>query len=290
MKSPRTAIVFFFLNLANTKLFHLPLAKQRARFETTFKTIKLPKMKQVADDTVDSVNIRLYKPYTSTAGTIIYFHGGGFSLGSISSHDQMARMLAKYTRQSVISVEYSLAPRARFPTQVNEGLAVINALPELSKKYAFSTKRVSLFGDSAGGFIALHTAQKCTMELSNLMLIYPCITPQSTDLKSMKAYEKNHFITKQNMQRFWRDFLKTEDLPSYTSTWLEKLPPTLIVTAQYDILHSEAHMFHNKLRNAGVSSTFITYRDMWHGFLHTPWPVGKRRKAFRRIARFLNTY
>lgn len=290
MKSPRTAVVFFFLNLVSTKLFRLPVSQQRVWYESLVKTIKLPNMKQVTDDIVGKVPIRIYKPSSAAAGTIIYFHGGGFSLGSIHSHDQVARMLARYTHHSVISVEYSLSPKTKFPTQINEGIVVINALPELAKKYDLSIQRTSLVGDSSGGFIALHAAQKSTTELSSLILIYPCITPQSSDLKSMKKYGKNHFVTKQNMQKFWKDFLNAEELPPYTSTWLEKLPPTLIVTAQYDILHSEAHMFHNKLRNAGVSSTFITYKDMWHGFLHIPWPISKRRKAFRRIARFIHTY
>ena len=289
MKSVRALTLSPLLRKSREKLMSSSLRDARAYYETTCQTKRKTRLVRVVDDTVEKTQIRVYNPTKVPQGVIVYAHGGGFIYGSIESTDQLCRMLAKFTKHTVISVDYSLAPKAKYPTQINEVVAVINALPELAERHNFLADDVTVAGDSAGGFIALHAAQKANVALSHLLLIYSMITPNDADMESMKDYE-NIFLKPRDIQKFWKDFLGDTALVSYTDTWLSKLPHTLIVTAEYDLFRDEARMLHNLIRNAGGASTLVNYRGMWHGFMQWPAPLSKRIKVFKRIARFMQMH
>lgn len=290
MKSLRATIALPFQNQFARKIRSLNRKEARQAFEKRCRTLAVPFQRKISDTTVGRIPVRIYQPYNATDETIVFFHGGGFVYGSLDSHDQLARLLASYTHQTIISVGYSLAPDAKHPTQIEEALLVLEDIPSLCEKYGFETRRVSLAGDSAGGFIALQTALKYNGELAHLILLYPGATPDDTATKTMQKYGEHYFLTATDIRQSWKSLLGTKTIPSYTDTALSKLPPVLWITAEYDALRSEAHILHDQLRNAGHSSTYVMYHGMWHGFLQVPWPMSKRRKALRRIAKFVQKY
>ncbi len=288
MKSLRSSLALPMLNKARTKLLALPQKDASSYFESITGSPKLPILPLVADDTVANIPIRVYSN-KAPKGVMIYAHGGGFIHGSLNSHDQLARLLAKKTGRFVISVGYSLAPKYKHPVPVNEMVTIIDYLADIGKKYAIDTADLTLCGDSAGGFIALHAAQKSPIKIHSLILLYPCIKPYATT-DSMKLYSKKYFLHAKDMRTFWKQYLGSAEVPTYTEKWLEPLPPTLILTAEYDILRDEAKELHNKLRNAGKTSQYKKFKGMWHGFMQTPSPISDRAKAFKVIKHFIDLY
>lgn len=180
MKSVRLASIAPFIKHVRSKLAGLNTTEARAYFDSIWKRPRRPSMHRVLNDTVGSVPVRIYLPKKDSTDTVVFFHGGGFTLGSIASHDQVARLLAKYTGKNVVSVGYTLAPAGKFPRPIEEGLAVIDALPELAEKHGFTSGTISIAGDDAGGFIALHVAQRTNVETQHLILLYPLLSPDES--------------------------------------------------------------------------------------------------------------
>ncbi len=134
---------------------------------------------------------------------VIYFHGGGFALGSIDSHDSVCRSIAKSVDCVVLSVEYSLAPEATYPVPVRQGLEVVRWLRHDMVLEDVDTSSIFLAGDSAGGNIALAMAVNPRLDCKpkGLVMIYPALDPRLAT-KSMEQYATGHFLTKGMLVEF----------------------------------------------------------------------------------------
>ncbi len=290
MKSVRALIALPFLNRHMDKMLTMSLREARQYFEKISKPRITTKIRHVVDDAVGEIPIRVYQHRApADRGVMIFFHGGGFSLGSINTHDSLARLLSKRAQVTVISVGYSLAPEHTHPTPILEALHIIEMLPELAKKYNFDAKNIILAGDSAGGFIALHTALRSNDTISSLILLYPSIEP-GAETKSMQQFATRHFLTASNIRAFWKQYLKGESITPLTPHTVDTLPPTLIITAEYDVLRDEAKDFYAQMRNLGKACQYEETKGTWHGFMHSPSMISGRSKIFPIIAKFITMH
>jgi acetyl esterase len=223
------------------------------------------------------IPVRVYTP--AGAGpkpVLVYFHGGGWVIGSIESHDGAARSLANAAGCVVVSVEYRLAPEHKFPAAVDDGYAATAYIAAHAKEFGGDASRIAVGGDSAGGNIAAVTAimarDRGGPSLAYQLLIYP-VTDHNFDTVSYVDNAEGYFLTRAGMRWFWGHYLaaEAEGQHPYASPLrakdLTRLPPALIATAEYDPLRDEGEAYAARLREAGVDVTLIRYDGLTHAFV-----------------------
>jgi acetyl esterase len=224
------------------------------------------------------IRFRRYRPLGSAAGalaTLIYYHGGGFVIGNIETHDSTCRRLANKSRCQVISIDYRLAPEHPFPAPIDDGVAAFRHIRDNAASFEADPERIAVGGDSAGGAIAAVVCQSCRNELEKMpafqMLIYPA-TDASRESGSRKAFATGYFLDKELSDWFWNAYappgtnlgdLRLSPLlaPDFTG-----LPPAFVLTAGFDPLRDEGRAYANRLVDAGVKTTYVNYPGTIHGF------------------------
>ena len=280
-----------YLNKSTSRFLGVDINDARKKFEAMSKTAKKPHIKYVNDVQINpktELKIRIYRQTKAKSALIVFFHGGGFVLGSVNSHDSVARNLCKYTNHAVVSVEYSLAPEYKYPTQSKQGIEVVDWLINNSQVENLDNTNIFLAGDSAGGAILLELAMASNPGLfSGLIMAYPTLDPRLvTD--SMQQYATGYFLTKQMLEKFWQWYCPTKNYWPPTDEKLEKLPPALIITAEKDVLKDEGCNLADRLKFLNVPVEYTCYIDMLHGFLQFPGFVSKKKQAFAQIAKFID--
>ena len=226
------------------------------------------------------LDARLYVPYAVGATTgpgIVYFHGGGFVLGDLDSHEMLCRRLADAARLRVLSVAYRLAPEHKFPAAPEDAMAATTWARAHAGEIGFDRARIGVAGDSAGGNLAAVVAQQARKRggphVHAQMLIYPAT--QFVQLTPSQVRLKEGYLLTQAAQDFFRDkFLGSREdaLDVRCSPILENdlfgLPPAYIVTAQYDPLLDEGKAYAEKLEACGVAVTYREYAGQVHGFFN----------------------
>ena len=225
-----------------------------------------------------AVRFRRYRPLGAKAGalpTLIYYHGGGFVIGNIETHDSTCRRLANKSRCQVISVDYRLAPEHPFPAPIKDALAAFRYVRENAPALEADASRLAVGGDSAGGALAAVVCQSLrdAGEAGPVfqMLIYPA-TDSSRESASRKALADGYFLTKELMDWFWKAYVPagTDLADLRLSPLLAKdfkgLPPAFVLTAGYDPLRDEGRAYADRLLEAGVKTTYVNYPGTIHGF------------------------
>lgn len=219
--------------------------------------------------------LRIYTPRSSQKKLPVgvYFHGGGWVLGSVEQADHVARILANGVESIIVSVEYRLAPEFPFPAGLKDCYKATCWVAN-----TFTSNKLFVIGESAGGnlacAVALMAKNKQGPKLEEQILLYPVITSTLDDETYAKSPDQ-YFITKDTMQYFWNMYLKNpEDAKNpYASldlADLTNLPPTLIVTAEYDPLKPEADAFAKQLKAAKVPVKEHCIKGAVHGALFIP--------------------
>ena len=281
-----------YLNRAESVINLKNISDARKKFDNASQSRVKLRIKSVKDDvTSEGTKIRIYK--NSTGDTkppiIVYFHGGGFVLGSIDSHDSVCRYLAKYSRCIVVSVEYSRAPESMYPEPIREGISVLEWVQAKAEQIGGTGSNIYLAGDSAGGTIALGISRSSGIGqiINGLILIYPAIDP-SLASESMQKYAKGYFLTKSMLAEFWSMFIGGDNqYRPPTDEELKDLPPTLVIGAEKDVLVDEGRRLVTRMENLGLNVEYECYADMLHGFVQFPKIVSSKIKAFKRIAKFI---
>ena len=223
------------------------------------------------------IPIRIYTPEASgTLPVLVYFHGGGWVIGSIETHDATSRALANAAGCIVVSVDYRLAPEHKFPAAAEDAYAATKWVAESAAALGGDPRRIAVGGDSAGGNLA---AAVCLMardrggpSLAYQVLIYP-VTDYSFDTPSYRENAEGYLLTKDSMGWFWNHYLRDESdgRNPYASPLraesLAGLPPALIITAEFDPLRDEGEAYADRLREAGVPVACSRYDGMIHGFV-----------------------
>jgi acetyl esterase len=224
------------------------------------------------------IAFRRYRPLGSAAGplpTLIYYHGGGFVIGSIETHDSTCRRLANKSRCQVISIDYRLAPEHPFPAPIDDSLAAFRQIRDKAASFGADSARIAVGGDSAGGNIAAVVCQACKQSGEPMpafqMLIYPA-TDYRKQSASRQKFAEGYFLTKELMDWFSKAYVPAgSDLADLRlSPLLAKdvagLPPAFILTAGYDPLRDEGRAYAERLIDAGVKTTYVNYPGTIHGF------------------------
>jgi len=224
------------------------------------------------------IKYRRYRPLgtdQSALATLIYYHGGGFVIGTIETHDSTSRRLANKSRCQVISIEYRLAPEHPFPAPIDDGLAAFRHIRDNAAGFGVDGARLAVGGDSAGGGMAAVICQTCkaTGEKGPAfqMLIYPA-TDSSRHSASRLAFADGYFLTKELIDWFWKAYVPAGNDPRdlRLSPLLAQdftgLPPAFVLTAGFDPLRDEGRAYAERLIDAGVKTTYTNYPGTIHGF------------------------
>lgn len=255
------------------------------QFRTLSDSYALASMKKIEIEKVEDIEIpvsgarikgRLYSDDENSESLIVFFHGGGFVIGSIETHDSVCRVMAKYSKSKVISVDYRLAPEHKFPVAVDDAYDSFKWIRENHEKYGIRKDKIAVSGDSSGANLCVALSLKLRdhkEELPKLVvLFYPFVAPDNTS-RSYSEFSEGLSLTSSMMEWFGQQYIKsTEDLTSpyfspLLSNGLCNMPETIIVTAEFDPLRDQGETFIGALRKRGVRATGMRGVGMIHGFL-----------------------
>ncbi len=223
-----------------------------------------------------NIGARIYKPTSETnLPVLIYYHGGGFVIGNLESHDNNCRRLAKHNNMIVVSVDYRLAPEYKFPTGPNDCYAALLWIHENIAEYGGNPAQLAVGGDSAGAnlstVVCMMVKEKGGPKISLQVLIYPC-TDATLSCHTIETNGVGYILTKELMQWFLGHYieegtdLKTPYLSPLFADDLSDLPPALLITAEFDPLRDEGEKYAKKLKAAGVPVVYKEYKGMVHAF------------------------
>jgi acetyl esterase len=222
-----------------------------------------------------TIALRLYRP-TPEHGLplVMFFHGGGFVLGGLDSHEALCRELALRSGGLVLAVDYRLAPETQFPGSLEDCHAALVWAASNSNRLGADPCRIALAGDSAGANLALATALLARNRgpaLSHLALIYP-MTDAAAETASSFEFGRGHILTSDAIRWFWKSYLRVaadavNPLVSVLRADLTGLPPTTVATAEFDPLRDEGEALAGRLQAAGVRTVARRYLGMIHGFV-----------------------
>lgn len=258
---------------------------------------------EVRDLTIPSpqgdIPLRLYHPQPGqTLSALLYFHGGGWVIGSISSHDRLCRAIASSAGCAVIAVGYRLAPEHKFPAAVIDSDAAFRYVIEHAAALGIDAHHVAVGGDSAGGNLAavvsLHAKAAGGIQPKAQVLLYPALAGAEVT-ESKKLFANGYLLTAGAMKFFSDHYLRSavdlrnpDAAPSLAAD-LSGLPNAYILTAEFDPLRDEGEAYAAQLHQAKVPVTLRRWDGMIHGFLQLTGIAPAARGAIAELASWLRT-
>jgi acetyl esterase len=225
----------------------------------------------VVDVDAAGVPCRLYAT-RADAPVLVYLHGGGWCMGSLETHDALCRRIADRSACAVLAVDYRLAPEHPFPAALDDAATVLSYVRASGRELGVDPARIAIGGDSSGGHLATVTARRqrdAATPLDHQVLIYPTIDP----LTSSESHETlgDYGIDRASTALAWQTFAPnaadrfTPDVAPLAAD-LAGMPPTLMVSAEYDVLRDENDEYADALVTAGVPVVHVRYQGVNHGF------------------------
>ncbi|MBL8797077.1 MAG: alpha/beta hydrolase [Planctomycetia bacterium] len=238
--------------------------------------------------------VRVYTPNgKGPFSVVVYYHGGGWVLGSLDTHDDLCRSLCSRAGVLVVSVDYRLAPEHKFPAAVEDSHAALKWCAENAGEIGGDGKRLATAGDSAGGNLAAATAlyarDKGGPKLAAQVLIYPVLN-HHFDTTSYYQFATGYGLTRDAMLYYWKTYLpRPEEATNLYASPLQAkdlkgLPPALVLTAQYDVLRDEGEAYAVRLKSAGVPVRATRYLGMNHGFIRSGATLEPAKHGLQEIA------
>ena len=238
-------------------------------------------MAAVKDLTADGpggpIPLRLYRPSAGgpTPPVLVYFHGGGWVIGDLDTHDVLCRQLASESKAAVVSADYRLGPEHKFPAAVEDCWAATRWVAANGAALGLDGRRLAVGGDSAGGnlaaVVALMARDAGGPAIALQLLIYPG-TDMAADTPSHREFAEGYLLTRDNIRWFIAHYLRSEaDVDDWRASpgrapSVRGLPPALVITAEFDPLRDEGEEYAARLREAGVPVRLSRYDGMIHGF------------------------
>jgi len=272
-------------------------AKMRALLEAN--QIPAPAIYRVEDRHIagadGQIAARIYTPEGSPPmGVLVYFHGGGWVLGDLESHDRVCRALANGAGCVVVSIDYRLAPEHVFPAGAMDCYAATQWVAENAASFGADRSRMAVGGDSAGGNLAaavsLMARDRGGPAINFQLLLYP-VPDCALDTPSQKEFtEDGYVLSRADMEWFWKNYLDraAEKNNPYACPLRAKnlsgLPPALVLTASHDPLRDEGERFAERLIAAGVKVTCTRYEGVTHGFVSFADALDKGKEGIRQAA------
>ena len=279
---------------AMARAAHVPLhalspQQARAAYAAGADVLELPKHKlarienlQISVRDGTDVRARLYAPQASARGVLVYFHGGGFTIGSVDTHDGLCRRLSHLAGCAVVSVDYRLAPEHKFPTAFEDAWDTVQWLHQNGKGLGLDAEHMAVGGDSAGGTLAAAcaiAARDANLPLALQLLFYPgCVGHQNTT--SHATYAKGFVLEEPHITFFFEQYIRSAQdrddwrfapLDGRTESGYEAdlsgVAPAWVGLAECDPLVDEGVMYADRLRMAGVAVDLEIYRGVVHEFI-----------------------
>jgi acetyl esterase len=241
------------------------------------------------------IGARIYTPVAAGSAplpALVYFHGGGFVLGDLDTHDTLCRALAAEAVCKVIAVEYRLAPEHKFPAAVEDAYAATKWVEDNASLIGADPNRIAVGGDSAGGTLAAVVTQlakiKGAPKIIYQLLFYPA-TQLKPDTPSRRRFADDVILHEQAIAWFHKHYFGADASPDdaraapLAAPDLSGLPPAYVLTAGCDPLLDEGRQYADRLREAGVPVEYVCYDQMTHGFLNMSALVETARVAIERV-------
>jgi acetyl esterase len=238
----------------------------------------------VEDADADGVPVRVYRSDERDLPGLVWFHGGGWTIGSLGSHDGLCRTLAARSGCTLVAVDYRLAPENPYPAPVEDAWT---ATLWACRRFA----ALAVGGDSAGGHLAAVVAVRARdrgLPLALQALIYPA-TDCGLDTPSFREHADVANLTREVMHWFWDQFCPADrraepEASVLRAADLHAVAPALVLTAEYDVLRDEGEAYARRLLDAGVPVTLTRYDGQIHGFLRMPAVIDRAHEAIDEVA------
>ncbi len=269
-------------------------------------TPKVPELELVEELSIPGVkgNIpaRFYRPILATnqdkLPVLIYFHGGGWTIGDIDTHDPVCRLLADSGKFSVLNVGYRLAPENKFPAAVEDAWSAYNWVVDGQGDYlGIDTGAISVGGDSAGGNLATVVsimARDAKLNLICQALIYPA-TSFYIDSDSQREFAEGYFLTREGQKWYHSQYLGSDEdrdnwkaSPIFADS-LEGLAPAYILTCGFDPLRDDGLVYSEKLKKSGVEVVYRCFEGQIHGFITMGGIIDETIVAIKEVASFVSS-
>jgi acetyl esterase len=240
------------------------------------------------------VRARSYRtPDATGTGAILHFHGGGWTFGNIDSHDSLLRSLAKASGDTVIAIDYRLAPEIPFPGPLEDCVDAFQWCAKNAATLGISAKHIAVSGDSAGANLALAVSLSLRdgqHHPAAMLLFYGCYQT-STDTQSHRQFGDGRFgLSSERMRRFWHNYLGASPKPSPLATpltaHLRRVAPAHLMVGTLDVLHDDTVALAAALKTANVPHELKIYPGAHHGFLHMDERAAIAHNAIEAAAKF----
>jgi acetyl esterase len=227
-----------------------------------------------------AIPLRLYRPVGAAADALlpvlVFFHGGGFVIGDLDTHDVLCRELANGAGCAVVAVDYRMAPEHRFPCAVDDSLAAAYWVRNNAAALKLDASRLAVGGDSAGGNLAT-VVSRLARDAGDLPIMFQLLIYPATDMRrvapSHKTNGQGYLLTTELIDYFMGHYLRgaADELDPRASPLLDadlsRLPPAFVLTAGYDPLRDEGLEYAQRLSNAGNRATEVCFERQIHGFI-----------------------
>ena len=246
------------------------------------------------------IPIRIYTPREARPGeklpVLLWFHGGGFVIGSIDTHDSVCRMLANQADCIVVSADYRLAPECKFPAAVEDCEAALKWVALHAVEFGADPQAIAIGGDSAGAnlatVVAILARDAGHPKIAFQLLIYPCAAPEP-ETPSHYKFAEGYVLSRNNITWFFRLYQRSRAdsndfrFAPLIADDLANLPPALVLVAGYDPLRDEGVDYAKRLIEAGNRVRLVNYEGMIHGFILMGGAVDDAKRAVAESAQAL---
>jgi acetyl esterase len=236
------------------------------------------------------IAVRIYRPKDALRAALVYFHGGGWVLGSLESADATCRALTNRSRCVVISIDYRLAPENKFPAAVDDAYAATRwvSRADNASDLRIDPARIAVGGASAGGnlaaAVALVARDRGDPKIAFQLLTVP-VTELSSKAESHREFAEGYGLSAADMTWFGLHYVRTptdadDPRASVVRADLHGLPPAFVITAECDPLRDDGEAYADRLRKLGIAARYKRYPGMFHGFMNFPSVLPEAAEAF----------
>ncbi|MEM6581818.1 MAG: alpha/beta hydrolase [Pseudomonadota bacterium] len=292
-------------------LHELPIGQAREKLKELTAVLDVPssKVDRVEDRTIPTdwggIDIRIYWPSggdsTTSLGIFVMYHGGGFVMGDVDTHDNVSRFYCAHGRVIVISVDYRLAPEHPFPAAVDDSYAALCWVYENASSLGGARDLVAVGGDSAGGNLSAVVCQiardRKGPPIALQVLIYPVVsaTVDSVYPSRSQFAGGEYFLSTQDFLWFNQMYLPNSEqerdvlVSPILADSMHGLPPALVITAGFDPLRDEGRHYYERLKEGGVDASYRCFESTIHGFMSFAGQISVGLEGLHTVASALST-
>ena len=292
-------VIDYLAGLGLPPIDRIPAAEARRQYRETRAALRprAPELAEVRDleasGAMGPIPLRLYRPAPGALPVFIYFHGGGWVVGDLDTHDVVCRQVACQAHAAVIAVDYRLAPEHRFPAAADDAWGATTWIAAHGGELEIDPTRIAVGGDSAGGglaaVVALMARDSRKLRLALQVLVYPVLDLRAQSA-SYSAYAEGYLLTRAAMLWYIAQYAPTPDAVNdwraspLLAPWVHGVAPALIVSAELDPLFDEGEAYARRLQGARVPVQHQRVDGMVHGFLTMGGKVDAANHAVETIA------